>query len=223
MQQKTKETNMRNNSLIILFLCVTIISIVLLSCTIGNTEFFYGQPKYFSYYYEGTAPETDMIQHGGYYSNDDYGYIAIFYSDGSLMEMNTILNKDSLLSFRDKFIYYCANWGVYHVNAQKIKAQIVNHIGWWYELRRSHYTIKSDSTLVVYNYEGDRLFMPLEKQKYNSIPDSLVLSFHRLDNIVKPAYWLKMKKWYWKDKKAYKAFKKKYKSNRNLRYNYEED
>ena len=120
--------------------CVFFVLMTLLSCVIGNTELFYGQPKYFSYYYEGTAPETGMIQHGGYYSNDAYGYVAIFYPDGSLMEMNIMEEKDSALrsDLFDKYIYYSANWGVYHINGQKIKTQIVNHIGWWYELRRSH-------------------------------------------------------------------------------------
>lgn len=205
--------------------CAFLVLMTLLSCAIGNTELFYGPPKYFSYFYEGTMPETDMIKYGGYYSNDAYGYVAIFYPDGSLMEMNITEDKDSALmqSMYDKYIYYCANWGVYHVNGHKIKTQIVNHIGWWYELRRSHYAVKTDSTLVVYNYEGDKFFMPMEHKEQYQNPDSLVLSFHRLDNMVKPAYWLKMKKWYWKDKNAYKAFKKKYKSNKNLRFCYEED
>ncbi|MDH6354069.1 hypothetical protein M2132_000391 [Dysgonomonas sp. PH5-45] len=164
-----------------LFICL-FIGILFCSCVFGYLI----KPIGFKYKYDGKYTGIDtLINIEGYYYDGGSHYI-MFYSDGLASSyshrMDTITHRSPV-------------WGNYVLSKDTIKFQKVVDNGLMTD-------IGVDMVYFI-------ILSPKEiKEIYPAYKGEREYSFHPLENRIDSTNWLLKKKWFWKDKNAYKKRKK---------------
>ena len=166
------------------------------------------RPGYFTHLYDGKYTGIDtLINVDGYYYSDPDSNLNInrvmFFRDGSIArtkskEENEIYDKNN--KDNNKFT---PRWGVYRLERDTIISQFILYFGGAESMGTSldTYVIKSKSEIEFYSTNKPFYTKNMERV---GIP----LYFHPYPDRIDSTHWVKDHRWFWKDKKAYKEYKK---------------
>lgn len=206
-------------------------------CSCGSLRQFTETAKSFTFCYDNTDTGIDkLLNFNGFYydknlissetsadeSNKKYasGNNFIFYRDG-------IFVKDISAEWFDNGAkgqayadyYYGAEWGRYVISGDTIKIQHIEPLGGasWGK-KETWFKIIDNNTIQRLYYKHKEPIVAQEVNKYMQNlqeKDFVLYSFISLQNIPDPNQsWLKNEKWFWCDKKAFKAWKKEQKKRK---------
>lgn len=201
--------------------CIGILICCVSSCVFAGKDILYGQPKGFVNDYSEKLNNIDqMIKVDGYYQSDklSYGMSLFFmlYRDGTVYRMHTsvVHNIDSDLTLPEIQKLTAVNrWGSYQICDSSIHVQTIGAIEVYYVAHNYILEIINDTTL---------LYKPIIRKNaknetikvfdYDTITTKM--HFHPLSNRADSTCWVKSKKWFWKDREAYKKYKKELKERK---------
>ncbi|MBN2728560.1 MAG: hypothetical protein JXR53_04985 [Bacteroidales bacterium] len=204
-----------------------IIATVIWSCDIIRVPAYV--KREFNNYYSATNKEYDtVINTQGYYryvsdNRVPYYTFIMFFPDGTFLGLFSsknnlendffehLLNNDNERNIKPFLKHYY--WGYYFIHEDTIEAISINHV---ISFNQYYDGISKDVFLI--NNERD-LFLIAEKSKNgkqnrfvstnkNNISYPAKLTFISLSKLPPSDCWLKKKRWFWKDKDAWKEYKK---------------
>jgi len=187
--------------------------------------------------YNGKSNITDKVFTDGYYyaldssSQKTTPYTLMLFKDGTFLQhlnFNNFTHQiDSELYFvqkkptKERYNIYnlYRSWGFYKIINDTIKGNIIHPYGgmslYLYDVELR---ILNDSTIerISYNYNPATVSsVDLEKSNELFRNDSRrILRFKKVECIPVFNPWLKQKRWFWADKKAYKEYRKKLKTEK---------
>jgi len=200
-------------------ICIGIIICSVSSCVFAGKDILYGQPKGFVNDYSEKLNNIDqMIKVDGYYQSDRLPYNTILslmlYRDGTIFSIRTspAYDADSDLILPDNQSWK-NRWGSYQICDSNIYVQTIEQIEWYYVTHNYILEIINDTTL---------LYKPMIRKNakneiikvFNYIEETTKMHFHPLPNRLDSTCWVKSKKWFWKDREAYKKYKKELKERK---------
>lgn len=183
---------------------------VLTSCWTDRVESRYKWSRELFLKYTGNLSGLDsIIRVDGYYKNDAYNEIVVFYRDGTAAITSINDRMKSLKEINEKIPFY-AGWGSYKLKGDIIQVQTVERAPTVYtDIYNRLFRISSDTSIVWLNSERESSFWNAESGQ-DLFLDSLILYYHpdtegRPDSIC----WLKDKSWFWENRSQYKEYKQK--------------
>ena len=200
-------------------ICICILVCCVSSCVFAGKDILYGQPNGFvNEYSEKINDIEQMIKVDGYYQSDrlSHGMSLFFmlYRDGTIYRIHTsvVHNIDSYLTLPDNQSWK-NRWGSYQICDSNIYVQTIEPIEWYYVTHNYILEIINDTTLlykpIIHKNAKDETIKVFD---YDTITTKMY--FHPLPNRMDSTCWVKNKKWFWKDKDAYKAYKKELKERK---------
>jgi hypothetical protein len=181
-----------------------------------------------------TNINENIFTHGYYYSIDSSSnnmtpYTLILFNDGTFLQ-NIIFNNDIhhiesklcvIENNTNKEKYSYRSWGFYQIKHDTIRGYVIHPYGgmslYLYDIE---FKIINDSTIerIMYNYNPATVSsIDLEKSKelFNN-DNRRILRFNKTECVPVFNPWLKQKRWFWADKKAYKAYMKEYRREQKM-------
>ena len=200
--------------------CIGIIICSVSSCVFAGKDILYGQPKGFVNDYSEKMNNIDqMIKVDGYYQSDRLSHndllSIMLYRDGTIFSIRTSLgcNLDSFITLPINQSRWSRSWGSYQICDSNIHVQTIEGVEWYYVTHNYILEIINDTTL---------LYKPIIRKNakneiikvFDYIEETTKMHFHPLPNRLDSTCWVKNKKWFWKDKDAYKKYKKELKERK---------
>jgi len=171
----------------------------------------YGQLNTKGFYCFKTIYMSDTLFEYYIFYDDGMIYTSVYNIDDDESEFKELLIKAQKSGLTKNYFNYGNGmiWGTYRVIGGKIKARICQSPGTqtllvWDE----HFTILDSNRI---HYDGS-CYLPCTSITKNE--KKQILYFVPFDSIPNSDCWLKQKRWFWADKVAYKAYKKKLKEER---------
>ena len=208
-------------------ICICILVCCVSSCVFAGKDILYGQPKGFVNDYSEKINDIDqMIKVDGYYQSDELSFDNIFslmlYRDGTIFSTKTSscsctssgCKLDSILILPEIQKLTAVNrWGSYQICDSSIHVQTIGAIEVYYVAHNYILEIINDTTLLYKpiirkNAKNETI----EVWDYDTTTTEL--HFHPLPDRVDSTCWVKSKKWFWKDREAYKKYKKELKERK---------
>ena len=204
---------MRNKIQHLICICILICSVS--SCVFAGKDILYGHPKGFVNNYSGSTNNLDqMIKMDGYYqadvpwSGDMLSITFMLYRDGSIYNPlktypGSKIDPDLTLPYNQS---WKRRWGSYQICDSNIYVQTIEQIEWYYVTHNFIFEIINDTIL---------LYKPIIRKNaknetikvFDYFTGTAEFHFHPFTNRMDSTCWVKNKKWFWKDKDAYKAYK----------------
>lgn len=200
-------------------ICIGIIICSVSSCVFAGKDILYGQPKGFVNDYSEKLNNIDqMIKVDGYYQSDRLSHndllSIMLYRDGTIFSIHTSpdYDADSDLILPDNQRWF-RRWGSYQICDSNIYVQTIECIEWYYVTHNYILEIINDTTLMYKpiihkNAKNETI------KVFDYFTGTAEFHFHPLPNRVDSTCWVKNKKWFWKDREAYKKYKKELKERK---------
>jgi len=199
-------------------ICIGIIICSVSSCVFAGKDILYGQPKGFVNDYSEKLNNIDqMIKVDGYYQSNELSHDRIYmlYRDGSIYAGKTFLCNLNSYSTQPGIqkMSVLNRWGSYQICDSSIHVQTIGAIEVYYVAHNYILEIINDTTLLYKpiirkNAKNETI----EVWDYDTTTTEL--HFHPLPDRVDSTCWVKSKKWFWKDREAYKKYKKELKERK---------